>query len=224
MKIQTKSKIACIATVLSLGTLAYGACNSSRLGGSHWEQELSDHPAYIESERMHTAAENLQTAGFRLVYRPAFTERVDPVVIVLGEGFYNVNMPEFIENPAEYPDAKQAREHISVALENMGDIGSLDERLRMVYDSLPNEDNASEYNGTPVNTDTFEPQSKELRSIMYAVTDRDEAAWDKVLQEKKERKIGYNIMAILGLLGFSASCLLSSKYLRQTDKEQQEEE
>lgn len=115
------------------------------------EAELNNHPAYVRARQLGNVNRGLSYVIFDLDYTP---QRTETKYHTIGD----MKVPYTVVHPPIYPDCKDARIRISSALEKLGDTEDIDDKLREVHDSLPEQNDVKIYNNRDVDDSTFNPQ------------------------------------------------------------------
>ena len=200
MERKTKQRIAGAALVVSCGLFLSSAYNQSQLSDDRWEQEFKNHPAYVETMQLNKAWDSLQCSLGELSFMPILTD-------------YN----EVIQ--PEPPNGIRARQCLDNALAAMGDRDNLDDRIRNVRDSLPEQEKILEYNGVPVEYNTFRWQLNEVIKVSYSLYNLEEESWKKVEQARNTAKIGWRIGVGIGFLGIMGALFGLNRYKKGTQNE-----
>lgn len=108
--------------------------------------------------------------------------------------------------PGHQPHPIDARTNIETVLKYLGDSQKLDDQLREIHDSLPNEGHMEGYQNKRVDYLTFQPQRERLGAIHKELATLSET---KIPLELKEERMKYGLMT----LGFFLTSLFLLGYL-----------
>ncbi len=156
MDIKQKNELA-RRIVLGVSTLGLAA---SVIGGIHQNHVIKEadialhkHPSYVQRDRFGRISGDLNKAEKNLRYSPTY--------FIYFPGLPTPNT-FYIEN---YPDPKDARNRLVSALKDLGDEGNLDDRLKLVYDTLPDRNDMKVYHCKEVDNSTFAKQRAEINDV-----------------------------------------------------------
>lgn len=116
---------------------------------------LNTQPNYSLAMDFKRANQNIQSAINNLDYDP-------PTVRMETYSTGKTISTRVVPVAANLPDCAVARRNIDRAISFIGDFGDIDDDLRTIRNSLPNQDNLRIYNGAEVNEETFKSQYDSL--------------------------------------------------------------
>ena len=183
-----------LAGVVLLASFCFGY-NSSK-GMAQAEAELRKYPSYVEAVRLEDINSRLIDAKLQLEHKvpSAAGSPKGPIVIISAE---------------RLSDCGEARTIIERILTQLGDKGSIDDKLKEVYNSLPHQDDLIEYNGKPVNKSTFRNQRNLINNVVKDISIIKDQYMDNVPADQKLKKnknlAGFiaSLLSVVGAVGYA---------------------
>ena len=192
MKTRTKMKVAAAIAAVSLMIVA-----KMGIGIYSADAELKRNLNYQKASEFYDMKSKLGSAEDELTYSGSY---------ITFQKIGKITTP--VEHPAQYPDAKDAKESISNVMaqlknKRVRNQKCLIERLDSVSKSLPDKNDIHEYKDQSVNYNTFKPQRTQLDTVEEELN----AARDKYMEnvpddlkaQKRNSVIGL-ILSVVGLL------------------------
>ncbi|MBI5065954.1 hypothetical protein HZA97_06965 [Candidatus Woesearchaeota archaeon] len=180
-----------ISVVGLVSSIGFGVNYGQAL--SNVNKKLSRNSDYVEATKYQGLSSQLETAERELTgnHIAAASMGLDLGLIL---GYAHVHSMPHVSHPPrpDYPDPADAKKILSNVLDTLGDYNDLDDKLRQVKDSLPDQNEIKEYNGNKVTQSTFKNEREIIDSVKSSLIQISKNYMNKVPKELLDEQSACN--------------------------------